>query len=231
MSRRRLGTAVTNPPLRNSWEHPARRAFSGQYVSLTPLNAEADSAELFDAGHRTPEHQLVWQFLWQGPFPDVTAMRGWLSAVEKGTDPIFFTVKQLADNRKVGMISIMSIVPEMGRAELGHIWYAPEVQRTKVNTECLFLLLHYLLSELSYRRVEWKCDARNERSRNAALRLGFVFEGVFRQHMVVKGRNRDTAWFSLLDWEWPRIEAHFRRWLYQDQSVSLRTLNQASAAG
>jgi len=216
------------PPFRNSWHRPARHSFSGKYVSLIPLNAESDYAELFEASHRTNGHRSIWQFLWQGPFADATTMRNWLRSVEQSADPIFFTVSRLADNRKVGMISIMSIVPEMGRVELGHIWYAPEVQRTNVNTEAAFLLLNYLLGELQYRRAEWKCDARNERSRKAALRLGFVFEGVFRQHMIVKGENRDTAWFSLLDKEWARAGANMRRWLYDDNSLSLRMLNEAA---
>ena len=119
-----------------------------------------DYAELFQASHQTDRHQALWQYLWQGPFADAAAMRRWLRAAEQGTDPIFFTVNHLADTRKIGMISIMSIAPEMGRAELGHIWYAPEVQRTKVNTESVFLLMNYLLSDLHYRRIEWKCDAR-----------------------------------------------------------------------
>ena len=219
---------MKNPPLKSCWDHPVRRPFSGRYVSLTPLDAEADYAELFAASHRSAEHQSIWRFLWQGPFVNAVAMRDWLGAAEKLADPIFFTVQHLADNQKVGMISIMSIVPEMGRAELGHIWYAPEVQRTKVNTEAVFLLLSYILGELQYRRTEWKCDARNERSRNAALRLGFVFEGVFRQHMVVKGENRDTAWYSLIDQEWPRVSGNMRRWLYEDNSLSLRVLNLAN---
>lgn len=219
---------MNNPPLKSSWDRPARRVFSARYVSLTPLNAEADYAELFDASHRTSEHQSIWRFLWQGPFANAMAMRDWLRSAEQVVDPIFFTVHHLADERKVGMISIMSIVPEMGRAELGHVWYAPEVQRTKVNTEAVFLLLSYLMGELQYRRAEWKCDARNERSRKAALRLGFVFEGVFRQHMMVKGENRDTAWFSLLDKEWPRVSANMSRWLYEDNPLSLCTLNEVS---
>jgi RimJ/RimL family protein N-acetyltransferase len=218
---------MNNLSLKSSWDRPTRRAFAGRYVSLTPLNAESDYAALFDASHRSPEHQSIWRFLWQGPFANAMAMRDWLRSIEQGADPIFFTVQHLADKQKVGMISIMSIVPEMGRAELGHIWYAPEVQRTKINTEAVFLLLSYLLSELQYRRTEWKCDARNERSRNAALRLGFQFEGVFRQHMVVKGENRDTAWFSVLDIEWPRISANMRRWLYEDNRLSLSELNKA----
>jgi RimJ/RimL family protein N-acetyltransferase len=221
---------VNRPPFEKPWDRPVARSFSGRFVGLTPLNAASDYAELYQAGHQSARHQAVWQFLWQGPFADATAMRGWLSLVEKNTDPIFFTVTELRSQRKVGMISIMSIVPEMGRAELGHIWYAPEVQRTKVNTEAVFLLLNYLLAELRYRRIEWKCDARNEPSRNAALRLGFSFEGVFRQHMVVKGANRDTAWFSLLDNEWTRIGANTQRWLYEDASISLGTLNSAVPA-
>ncbi|HTL59452.1 MAG TPA: GNAT family protein [Candidatus Limnocylindrales bacterium] len=206
-----------------AWRRPTARPFPGRYIDLLPLNAERDCHELFEAGHRTSQHEAVWQFLWQGPFADAAAMRAWLERGEKGTDTIFFSVEH--QQRKVGMISIMSIVPEMGRAELGHIWYAPEVQRTKVNTEAVFLLLDYLLSELRYRRVEWKCDARNERSRNAALRLGFAFEGIFRQHMIVKGKNRDTAWFSLLDAEWGSIRANMHRWLYENDSVSLGKMN------
>ena len=220
-------TQATNNPLEGrTWVRPVARIFAGRYISLLPLNVERDYRQLYEAGHRTPQHEALWQFLWQGPFPDATTMRAWLQGAEKGHDPIFFTVAGNPEERKIGMIAIMSIVPEMGRAELGHIWYAPEVQRTKVNTEAVFLLLDYLLSELRYRRVEWKCDARNERSRNAALRLGFAFEGIFRQHMIVKGKNRDTAWFSLLDAEWERIRANMKRWLYEDDRVSLARLNQ-----
>jgi RimJ/RimL family protein N-acetyltransferase len=216
---------VNNPPFEKPWDRPVARSFSGRYVGLAPLNAASDYAELYQASHQSLRHQAVWRFLWQGPFADATAMRDWLNIAEKNIDPIFFTVTELGNHQKAGMISIMSIVPEMGRAELGHIWYAPEVQRTKVNTEAVFLLLKYLLEELRYRRIEWKCDARNEPSRNAALRLGFTFEGVFRQHMIVKGANRDTAWFSLLDSEWSRLRANTQRWLYEDDSISLRALN------
>jgi RimJ/RimL family protein N-acetyltransferase len=219
---------MNNPPLKRFWDAPVQREFSGRYVSLAPVDAEADYLELFEAGHRTPEHRSVWRFLWQGPFEDEMSMRDWLRICQSSSDPLFFTVKNLADNRKVGMVSIMSVVPEMGRAELGHIWYAPEAQRTNVNTEAVFLLLKYLLGELQYRRAEWKCDARNERSRKAALRLGFVFEGVFRQHMMVKGENRDTAWFSLLDKEWARAGANMSRWLYDAKTLSLSELNQSN---
>jgi RimJ/RimL family protein N-acetyltransferase len=203
---------------------------TGQFVSLKPVDATADAAALYAASHRTPQHQAVWRFSWYGPFTDAGAMQQWLSSLAASDDPMFFTATQISDRQPVGMISIMSIVAPMGRAELGNIWYAPEAQRTKINTEATFLCLRYLFDELKYRRVEWKCDARNERSRQAALRMGFVFEGIFRQHMVVKGENRDTAWFSLIDHEWPQRKANFSRWLYATDSISLRVLNQPDPA-
>jgi RimJ/RimL family protein N-acetyltransferase len=116
---------------------------------------------------------------------------------------------------------LMNIRAEHGVAELGNIWYAPVAQRTKANTETCFLLLRHCFENLHYRRMEWKCDARNERSRCAALRLGFTFEGIFRQHMIIKGENRDTAWFAMLDHAWPPIAAAMQYWLYEDDSISL----------
>ena len=120
----------------------------------------------------------------------------------------------------------MNVDSAMRHVELGNIWYAPVAQRTRANTETVFLMLREAFEELGHRRVEWKCDALNARSRSAAERLGFAFEGVFRQHMIVKGRNRDTAWFSMLDREWPRIRSNMQRWLEADPAaVSLRLLN------
>lgn len=213
------------PVPHQNWPHPERQEFSGQFVRLQPLNAREDSAGLFLASHGTPAHQALWQFLFYGPFQGADSMRVWLESIEAVKDPLFLTARQVPSQKRVGMLSIMNIVPEMGRAELGHIWYAPEAQRTKINTEAVFLLLRYLFEDLHYRRIEWKCDARNLPSRNAALRLGFAFEGLFRQHMIVKGLNRDTAWFSLLDHEWPRLKPNFIRWLYEEDGFSLRVLN------
>jgi RimJ/RimL family protein N-acetyltransferase len=116
----------------------------------------------------------------------------------------------------VGMAAFMNIVPEHRRLEIGHIWYAPSAQRTEANTEAAYLMMREAFDELGYRRVEWKCDALNERSRAAALRLGFAFEGVFRKHMIVRGRSRDSAWFSLLDAQWPAARAALERWLDAD---------------
>jgi RimJ/RimL family protein N-acetyltransferase len=150
-------------------------------------------------------------------------MREWLHSQVATPDMISFTVTDNDTGRRIGGISIMRITPAHGVAELGWIWYAPSAQRTKANTEANFLLLRHCFAELGYRRMEWKCDSENVRSRAAALRLGYSFEGIFRQHMVVKGRSRDTAWFSMLDQEWPRVAAAMERWLYTDDPHSLAT--------
>ena len=212
-------------PFPDSWPLPERRIFAGEFVTLTPLDARRDAAPLFAASHGTPEVEALWRYLPYGPFADASDLRDWLLWIQDGTDPLFFTVNSLGARRPVGMVSILSIVPEHGRAELGHIWYSPAAQRTKINTESVYLLLRHLFDELHYRRAEWKCDDRNQASKRAALRLGFQYEGLFRQHQIVKGENRDTAWFSMLDSEWPRRKANFERWLYEDHSISLSEMN------
>lgn len=211
-------------PFPDCWPSPQRRVFEGQFVSLAPLDAARDAAELFAITHGSPDIEALWDYLPYGPFASANAMRDWLLSMQKSDDPLFFTVFD-QKKRSVGNLSLMSVAPGHGRAEIGHVWYAPIVQRTKVNTESVFLLLSYLFDELGYRRAEWKCNNRNEASKKAALRLGFQYEGLFRQHLVVKGENRDTAWFSMLDNEWPRYRANFRRWLYEDDSPSLSQLN------
>jgi RimJ/RimL family protein N-acetyltransferase len=124
------------------------------------------------------------------------------------------------------LVSFLNIVPDMRRLELGHIWYGLAAQRTKINTETIYLMLRETFDGLNYRRAEWKCDALNARSRAAALRLGFRYEGIFRQHMIYKGRNRDTAWYAMMDHEWPRIKANMERWLESDPgAISLSALN------
>lgn len=208
-----------------SWPHPERRLFEGQFVTLSPLDAARNAAALFAASHGDAQIEQLWRYLPYGPFGDQQTMTDWLAKMQPATDPIFFTVG--VDGKPSGVISILSIVPEHGRAELGHIWYAPSVQRTKVNTESVYLLLRYLFDDLRYRRVEWKCNNLNQASKNAARRLGFQDEGLFRQHQIVKGENRDTAWFAMLDSEWPQRKANFEKWLYQDDSVALSQLNSA----
>lgn len=206
---------------------PAHDPLDGRHVWLTPVDPQADTNELYAAAHGDPARLRVWTYLAQGPFASPDAMRAWLEACGPSRDPLFFTVHDLACQSRVGMTSFMRIQPAMRVLELGNIWYGPSAQRTQVNTESIYLMLCRAFDELNYRRVEWKCNALNAPSRRAALRLGFQFEGVFRQHMIVKGRNRDTAWFALLDGDWARVKANMERWLYGDEAgLSLSKLNE-----
>ena len=166
-----------------------------------------------------------------GPFGSVGSLQRWLETSSKLKDPLFFTVHHRESKCQVGLVSFLNIASDMRRLELGHIWYSPDVQRSNVNTEVIYLMLCEVFDRLKYRRIEWKCDSLNERSRLAALRLGFRFEGIFRQHMIVKGRNRDTAWYSILDNEWTDVKRNIEMWLYQnpDQRLSLTTLNRNRA--
>jgi RimJ/RimL family protein N-acetyltransferase len=209
-----------------SWARPDVAGFQGQYVVVSRLDPEADVDDLYDVSHRTEEFKRLWTYLGYGPFPDQEAMRAWLTSIRDSQDPLFYSVYGRELKRKVGMISILNIVADVGRAELGHIWYSPLAQRSRVNTEVTFLFLRYLFDDLRYRRVEWKCDNRNEASKRAALRMGFQYEGLFRKHMIVKGQNRDTAWFSIIDEEWPAIKMNFERYL-ATPGLSLTEMNQS----
>lgn len=193
----------------------ARRRIGGRFVSLEPVDAVAHGDPLWRAAHDASEAAgRLWTYLPYGPFADPAEMCAWITSIEPSEDPRFFTV--VGESGPLGMVSFLNADLAMRRIELGHIWYAPAAQRREANTEATYLMLRESFEELGHRRVEWKCDALNERSRAAALRLGFTFEGVFRQHMIVKGRNRDTAWFAMLDGEWPAARAAFERWLAAD---------------
>lgn len=150
-----------------------------------------------------------------GPFGDASSFATWVAERAAQNDPCFYAIIDTT-GRALGLLSLLNIRPEHGVIEVGHILYAPALQRTPLATEAQYLLARYVFETLGYRRYEWKCDSLNARSRSAALRLGFTFEGIFRQHMITKGRNRDTAWFSMLDSEWPAREAKFERWLAPD---------------
>ncbi len=205
---------------------PRRQEYSGQFVALTPVDPAADAPELYAASHGDPLREQLWTYMTAGPFADQTAMRRWLEQCQTSTDPLFFTVTERFANHRVGIVSFLNIVATQRRVELGNIWYAPAAQRTAINTESIYLMLCEAFDQLHYRRVEWKCDSLNARSRAAALRLGFQFEGIFRQHLIVRGRNRDTAWFSMTDGEWPQVKANLERWLYAgEEGLSLTELN------
>ena len=207
-----VGEPVEDRPARA----PERRTLHGRYVSLRPVDARADAEPLWDAAHDGSDAaSLVWTYLSYGPFEADGGMREWLRECEPSDDPLFLTVVSRQDG-PVGMAAFLNVDLSHRRLELGHIWYAPRAQRTEANTEATYLMLQEAFERLGHRRVEWKCDALNERSRAAARRLGFTFEGVFRRHMIVKGRNRDSAWFSMTDDEWPGARAAFETWLSAD---------------
>ena len=208
----------------SSWPRPDVSSLQGRHVSIARLDPLRDIDDLFAVSHEKEEYKALWTYLFQGPFADKAAMLAWLNSIKDSHDPVFYTVTSASLKRKAGMYSILNIVPDMGRAELGHIWYSPLVQKSKVNSETTYLFLRYLFDELHYRRVEWKCDNMNEPSKAAALRMGFKYEGLFRQHMIVKGKNRDTAWFSIVDSEWAGLKANFEKYLAED-GVSLTEMN------
>jgi RimJ/RimL family protein N-acetyltransferase len=193
---------------------PGRGVRRGRYVRLEPADPSHADALWRAAGDGGDEAVRMWTYMPYGPFADAGEMRAWIASVSTSEDPLFLAV--VGERGPIGMVSFLNLDVTMRRIELGHIWYAPSAQRSEANTEATSLMLAEAFDELGYRRVEWKCDALNERSRAAAVRLGFTFEGVFRQHMIVKGRNRDTAWYSMLDGEWPRARAAFLRWLAAD---------------
>lgn len=191
---------------------------SGQYVRLEPLDPECHTEQLYGASHDpgsdvAPTDVALWDYLSYGPFSDVAAMRAWLEKIAASRDPMFFAVIDGATGRAAGMASYLRYDPPNGVIEIGHIWFAPILRRSRAASEAIFLLQCHAFEGLGARRLEWKCNSENATSCRAALRYGFAPEGIFRQHMVVKGRNRDTAWYALLDGEWPTVKEYFMRWL------------------
>jgi RimJ/RimL family protein N-acetyltransferase len=221
---RPVGAPVGTTPARR----PARAPLEGRFVSLVPVDPDAHGHGLFASSHDgSVEADRMWTYMAYGPWPDEAAMRGWLDLLPPSDDPLFLAVIDRPTGDPVGIVTFMSVDPAMRHLELGNIWFSPRAQRTRANTESVYLMLKEAFDELGNRRVEWKCDALNARSRAAAERLGFTFEGIFRQHMIIKGRNRDTAWYAMLDHEWPAIRANFEQWLAEDSPPSLRELNAA----
>jgi RimJ/RimL family protein N-acetyltransferase len=192
---------------------PSHEPMEGASVRLEPVDAAKHAASLYRLSHARPGDAVLWTYLAYGPFADQGAFEGWLAERAGSEDPLFFALVEEGSGRASGMASYLNIVPAHGCIEIGHIWFAPPLQKTRAATEAIFVMMRHAFDDLGYRRLEWKCDALNEASRRAARRFGFTYEGTFRQHMVVKGRNRDTAWFAMLDREWPAVRAAFERWL------------------
>lgn len=193
--------------------HPPRAPLEGVHVRLRTPEPDADAGPLYALTHPPGGDPGIWTYLSDGPFESEQALREALSGWQRLEDPLHFTIVGLPEGRPLGMASYMRIAPEFGVIEIGRIWFGPQLQRTTAATEAIYLLARRAFEELGYRRLEWKCDALNAASRRAAQRFGFTFEGIFRKHMVVKGRSRDTAWYAITDDEWPAVRGGFGEWL------------------
>jgi RimJ/RimL family protein N-acetyltransferase len=195
------------------WAPPAAPVgvtLEGHWARLERLEADAHAADL----HRAYSgHDALWDYLPYGPFAAAASYHRWVKDTASGSDPLFYTIRDKATGHCGGVASYLRITPAAGSIEVGHICLSPEIARGRVWTEAMFLMMDWAFTA-GYRRYEWKCDALNMPSRRAAQRLGFSYEGIFRQAAVVKGRNRDTAWFAVIDAEWPALREAFSAWLH-----------------
>ena len=225
-----IGPRVEGPPARR----PGRTTLPGRVATLAPLDPRSHGDALYE-GATGESGDRLWQYLFEGPFADHAAFDVHLRRIAASEDPLFFAILDAVSGSALGYASYLRIEPAHRVIEVGNILYTPRLQQSTLATEAMYLMARHVFEDLGYRRYEWKCNALNAPSRRAALRFGFTFEGIFRQHMIVKGRNRDTAWFSMLDSEWPVRKANFERWLDPSnfskdgrQKVALSRLNEGS---
>ncbi len=191
---------------------PERKVLEGRYVRLEPLDAARHGDGLFEASSVT-DADGRFRWLFEVPPESRAAFQPWLDKVEASSDPLFFAVIDKASGKVAGRQTLMRIEPACGVIEIGNIYWGPLIARKPAATEAQFLFAQYAFDELGYRRYEWKCNNNNEPSKRAAERFGFSFEGIFRQHLVVKSENRDTAWYSIIDKEWPALKKAYEAWL------------------
>jgi len=203
-----VGPAVTTLP---DGRAPEKTVLQGRWTRLEPIDPARHADALYEAIADAPDD--LWTYMSFSPFADSSAFRAWLEPQPAVADPLAFAIIDTEQGAARGMACYMRIAPHWATCEVGSIWYAPALKRTRQATEAMYLMAGHVFEDLGYRRYEWKCDALNAASRSAALRLGFVYEGLFRQHVVYKGRNRDTTWYAMIDRDWPRIKAGFEAWL------------------
>ncbi len=201
-----------------SWsgvQSPSKDPMIGRFCHLEGLDITSHAGDLFEAYSADTEGGL-WTYMPVGPFVEWNEFKDWMQGACKSTDPLFFAIIDEASGKAAGMASYLRITPQVGVIEVGHISFSPGLQKTPVATEAMFLMMQRVFNELGYRRYEWKCDSLNAPSRRAAERFGFSYDGLFEQALVYKGRNRDTAWYSILDKDWPVIEPAYKAWLNPD---------------
>jgi RimJ/RimL family protein N-acetyltransferase len=192
---------------------PVHIVLTGRHVVLRAIDPARDAEPLYAVSHAPTGDPTIWTYLYDGPYGDLESFRESLEEQAARHDYVFFTVTDARHGRPLGIVSYLSIVPEHGVIEIGNIWFGPELKRTPAATETILLLARHAFDELGYRRLEWKCDALNQPSRSAAVRFGFRFEGIFLNHRVVKGHNRDSAWFAITEERWPSVRSAFEQWL------------------
>ncbi len=227
--------AALGPEVDDRPGHPhLRRPMHGRVVSVEPLSAAIHGNHLYAASHG-PDRERLWRYLPERPFSSREAFLECLAEWERSADPLFFAIVDNLSRTAVGMAAYLRFELAHRSIEVGQILYSAALQRTRGATEAMYLMARGAFEEMGNRRYEWKCDALNQPSRRAALRLGFRFEGVFRQHRIVKGRNRDTAWYSMLDSEWPERRTAFEFWLQESnfdsggrQKRSLAVMNRCA---
>ena len=194
---------------------PAHVTLTGRYARLEPVNVERHARDLYEA-HAEAADGRVWTYLAVGPFDSFEVWKAHFTKMTTLTDPLHFAVIDLASGKAVGTLALMRIDSANGSIEVGHVTYSPRLQKSRTATDAMYLTMKHVFEDLGNRRFEWKCDALNTPSRDAAARYGFTYEGLFRQVVVYRGRNRDTAWFSIIDREWPAIRQGFEDWLAAD---------------
>ncbi|WNC93095.1 GNAT family protein [Paraburkholderia sp. FT54] len=196
----------------NGAQAPGREPLVGRYCRIEPVDVKRHAEDLYEA-YSSAADGRDWTYLSVGPFESLAAYREHLTRTAASADPLHYAVIDLATGKAVGTLALMRIDRANGVIEVGHVTYSPLLKRTRIATEAMFLLMTQVFDKLGYRRFEWKCDSLNGPSRTAALRYGFTFEGIFRQAIVYRERNRDTAWFSIIDSEWPALRPSYARWL------------------
>ncbi|KAK9248427.1 acyl-CoA N-acyltransferase [Lipomyces tetrasporus] len=224
--RQSIEPELSNAPV----ARPQRKIIHGHFITLQPLLPE-HADDLYDVvGGSEHERVSLWDFMPVGPFTTRQAFQSYITQCAESNDPLFFAVLDQVSGKPIGYLSLMRIDTTNRVLEIGHVMFSKLLQRTRGATECFYLLTRLVFDELGYRRCEWKCNNLNEPSKRAALRLGYTFEGLFRQHMIVKGRNRNTAWFSVIDCEWPAVKTAFELWLDPNNFDELGNQRQALAA-
>ena len=210
---RPVGPIVDPLPVGNV---PDMRPLHGRWIWLDHVSAAKHAADLYDSFDGKDPEGHIWTYLGYGPFASLEEFTEWVKAREAARDPWFYAFVRRDTGKAVGMGSFMRNDAANGVIEIGHIWMSPGLQQTREATETIYLMMRHCFDDLGVRRLEWKCDSLNAPSRKAADRFGFTYEGIFRQHYIIKRRNRDTAWYAMLDTEWPRARSAFEAWLKED---------------